>query len=500
MRVNDAEVIIVGGGPVGMTLALLLARRGTSVLLCERHAHPFAEPRAVGIDDETLRTWQKCGILEEIQPFILAGPVGETIFTYRDGTGRRLYTLQQRYGNLGYPEGAVFLQPSVEAVLRQHLMQLSCVRFCSGFTATHIHQDDHGVEVSGTQATGALFSFSSAYVVGCDGAKSLVREQAGIAFEGQDCPESWLILDTYDRHHDATQLPEQGVEVWCDPVYTCVTVPLPRGYRRWEIRLTADECGVLENDSPALEARLSRFRKGPLGEIIRKKEIRFSARQAAQYRKGRIFIAGDAAHVTPPFAAQGLVSGIRDVANLSWKLSAVVANEYPDSVLDSYDCERRAHQKKMIQLALALGHLMMPHSVFEALLVKMLFACIRNMPVRVQNMFVLRGHHLQPRLRDGFLGPRGGRYFPQANVQLNTGEQCPMDELLGEQMTWLSFCPSPLPESKWPPEVAAVLSDKTTRLVCGKDFVDFSHAYAEFAHEYVIVRPDRVIYARIRSA
>lgn len=499
MRANDADVIIVGGGPVGMTLALLLAQRGTSVLVCERHERPFSEPRAVGIDDETLRTWQNCGVLDAIQPFILAGPVGETIFTYRDGTGRRLYDLQQRHGNLGYPEGAVFLQPSVEAVLRQHVMQFACVRFCSGFTVTHIQQDANSVEVRGTQATGHPFSFSSAYVVGCDGAKSLVREHAGIVFEGRDCPESWLILDTYNRHHDTTELPEQGVEVWCDPVYTGVTVPLPRGYRRWEIRLTADECGVLEHDGPALEARISRFRKGPLGEIIRKKEIRFSARQAAQYRKGRILIAGDAAHVTPPFAAQGLVSGIRDVANLSWKLSAVVSQEQPDALLDSYDCERRAHQRKMIQLALALGRLMMPHSRVEASLVHMLFACLQKMPPRIQNCFVLRGNHLQPHLHAGFLGHRGGRYFPQAEVRMPNGHTCLIDHLLGNHIAVVSFCSRPISDMPMSRDVAAMLTGTVTHLVCGRDFVDFSRAYAEFAHEYVIVRPDRVIYARIRS-
>lgn len=495
----DADVAIIGAGPVGLTLALLLVRSGCSVLLFERHPKPFSEPRAVGIDDETLRVWQACGVLEKIRPFILVGPPGETVFTYRDATGKGFFSLSQQHGNLGHPEGAVFLQPPTEEVLRSVLANEPNVRLLVGHEVERLTQTATEARAEGRMLEGTPFAYTSRYLVGCDGARSRVREQAGIAFPGIDCPGSWLILDVLDKNWHEGELPDQGVEVWCEPGRTNVTVPLPSGYRRWEMLLSKDELGTLVNDDVAIRKRIAQYRPQDRPNIVRRKEICFSARQASCYRAGRMLIAGDAAHITPPFAAQGLVSGVRDVANLAWKLVAVLQGRQPETLLDTYDAERRQHQRRMLDLALALGRIMMPRTHLEAVLVRSFLRLINAFPAVIADRFVLRGGHLQPHLKSGCIGSGGGSYFPQADVVDATGCTVPFDTLLGKGFALVIFAVdgqvAAVSES-----AQALMSPDTPCLRLGKDFSDPSHAYTSFVGETVLVRPDRIIHTRIRQS
>ena len=491
----DADVAIIGAGPVGLTLALLLARSGCSVLLFERHPKPFSEPRAVGIDDETLRVWQACGVLEKIRPFILVGPPGETVFTYRDATGKGFFSLTQQQGNLGHPEGAVFLQPPTEEVLRSVLADEPNVRLLVGHEVEQLTQTATEARAEGYMQEGTPFAYTSRYLVGCDGARSRVREQAGITFPGIDCPGAWLILDVLDKNWHDGDLPDQGVEVWCEPGRTNVTVPLPSGYRRWEMLLSNDEIGTLVNDDTAIRKRIAQYRSQDQPNIVRRKEIRFSARQASGYRAGRMLLAGDAAHITPPFAAQGLVSGVRDAANLAWKLAAVLQGRQPEVLLDTYDEERRQHQRRMLDLALALGRIMMPRTHLEAVLVRSFLRLINAFPAVIADRFVLRGGHLQPHLKSGCIGPGGGSYFPQADVVDATGCTIPFDTLLGRGFALVDFS-SDGQEKNVPQSAQALLSPDTPFLRLGKNFTDPCNAYAAFAGETLLVRPDRIIYAR----
>ncbi len=494
----DADVSIIGAGPVGLTLALMLAQKGCSVLLFERHPKPFSEPRAVGIDDETLRTWQACGILDKIDPYTLAGPPGEVVFTYRDGQGKGFFSLVQNQGNLGHPEGAVFLQPSTEEVLRAALAKEPKVRLFMGHEVERLTQTNTETCTEGQALDGSPFSFTARYLVGCDGARSQVREQAGIAFPGIDCPGDWLILDVLDADWKVGDLPDQGVEVWCEPGRTTVTVPLPCGYRRWEILLSTDAVGTLVNDDEAIRKRIAQQRPKDNPTIIRRKQIHFSARQASRYRAGRMLIAGDAAHVTPPFAAQGLVSGIRDVANLAWKLAAVLEGRQPETLLDTYDAERRDHQRKMIDLALFLGRIMMPRTQFEAFLVRSFLRLINAFPASIIGAFVLRGGHLQPHLKKGCIGPGGGSYFPQADVRDAAGRTVPFDRLLGVGFAVVNFTWDKK-EAGLSASVHSLLPADTPRLCLGKDFTDPDNAYAAFAGETLVIRPDRIIHTRLTN-
>lgn len=256
-----------------------------------------------------------------------------------------------------------------------------------------------------------------------------------------------------------------------------------------------EEIGTLVNDDAAIRKRIAQYRPQDQPNIVRRKEICFAARQASCYRAGRMLIAGDAAHITPPFAAQGLVSGIRDAANLAWKLIVVLQGRQPESLLDTYDAERRQHQRRMLDLALALGRIMMPRTHLEAVMVRAFLRLINAFPAFIADRFVLRGGHLQPHLKSGCIGPGGGSYFPQADVVDATGGMVPFDTLLGKGFALVSF--SSDGHAKDVPEaVQAWVSPDTPRLRLGKDFTDPCSAYEAFAGETVLVRPDRIIYAR----
>lgn len=450
----------------------------------------------MGIDDETLRTWQACGVLEQIVPFTLAGPPGATVFTYRDGRGKGFFSLVQNQGNLGHPEGSVFLQPSTDEVLRAALAKESKVRVLAGHDVQQVTQTSTETLSEGRTVDGAGFSYTARYLVGCDGARSKVREQAGITFPGIDCPGAWLILDGVEAGWKAGDIPDQGVEVWCEPGRTTVTVPLPCGYRRWEILLRKEEAGVLVDDDDAIRKRIAQYRPKDKPTIIRRKEIHFSARQASCYRAGRMLIAGDAAHVTPPFAAQGLVSGIRDVANMAWKLAAVLEGRQLETLLDTVEVERRPHQRKMIDLALFLGRVMMPRTRLEALVVRSFLRLINAFPPIITGKFVLRGGHLHPHLEKGCIGTGGGSYFPQAEIRDAAGRTVPFDRLLGTGFAIVNFS-ADKQEAGLSASARELLAADTPRLRLGKEFTDPGHAYAAFDGETVLIRPDRIIHTRL---
>ena len=324
------DVAIVGFGPTGATLALALGRSGLDVVVYERSAAAYSMPRACHIDAEVARILARHG-LEPHLHHLLTESAG---MEYVDGSGRRLFSFEgfEREPLLGWHEDYVFVQPELEAVLRSEVASLANV---------HVHL---GVEAPPV----ASLLEEARYVVGCDGASSPVRQQLGVEFVDLDYDEPWLVVDVMlDREPD-TPLPDIIQQV-CDPERLATFVPSHGRHRRWEFLLA-------EGEDPDPWALLAPWGVTPAhGELVRAVKYRFHALVADRWRVGRVFLAGDAAHMMPPFMGQGLCSGVRDADNLAWKLVEVVRSDGDEGLLDSYEAERRPHTEAVVAMSIEAG-------------------------------------------------------------------------------------------------------------------------------------------------
>ncbi len=346
----DCDVAIVGYGPVGSTLAILLAQHGHSVTVLERWPEAYPMPRAVHFDDEVGRILQSCGVGESLDE--ISEPAD--VYEWRNGTGTTLV----RFGSVGmgrngWPPSSMFNQPALEARLEASASELSSIAVHRGVDAVGVAQDDDGVTITARDRGGAIHEVRSRYAVGCDGANSTVRQLLDIPSTDLGFFYDWLIVDVIlnePRVYDPI-----NVQV-CDPTRPTTAVSGGPGRRRWEfMRLPSESLDDL-NDVDAAWKLLAAWDVTPLNATLERHAVyTFSARHAEQWRTGRVLLAGDAAHLMPPFAGQGMCSGIRDAANLAWKLDTVLAGRSTASVLDSYEEERLPHARGVIDLSIELG-------------------------------------------------------------------------------------------------------------------------------------------------
>ena len=345
------DVAIVGLGPVGATLAAGLAMRGARVVALERSTEPHAQPRAAHLDDDALRVLQGVGALapvlaagRPIDGFDLTSPAGETLLRARKRVA----------WPTSLPPALLVHQPDVEAALRARLSELA-VDVRLGVEVAQIAQDAAGV----TLTSRAGDRVRARLAVGCDGARSGVREAIGVALAGGRFEERWLVVDVLVPH--GADLPERLLQI-ADARQPATYVPFPGRRRRWEFRLAdaADAEAVRQPD--AVRDRLRRF-LAPAGvdpsavEIERAAVYTFHDLVATGWRRGRVLLAGDAAHQMPPFLGQGLGAGVRDAATLGWMLPLVARGVARPSLLDVYPAERRPHVEATTRLAVRLGRL-----------------------------------------------------------------------------------------------------------------------------------------------
>ena len=345
------DVAIVGLGPVGAALAAGLAMRGARVVVLERSTAPHAQPRAAHLDDDALRVLQGVGALSPVlaagrplDGFDLVRPTGETLLRARKRVA----------WSMSLPPALLVHQPDVEDALRARLDELG-VEVRLGIEVVAIAQDADGV----TLASAAGAPVRARYAVGCDGARSRVREAMGVALEGGRFEERWLVIDA--RVPPRADLPERLLQI-ADADQPATYVPFPGRRRRWEFRLAPAEAAEGARQPDAVRARLRPF-LAPAGvdpaavAIERAAVYTFHDLVAARWRRGRILLAGDAAHQMPPFLGQGLGAGLRDVATLGWMLPLVARGIASPSLLDVYQAERRPHVETTTRLAVRLGRL-----------------------------------------------------------------------------------------------------------------------------------------------
>ncbi|ACT60261.1 bifunctional 3-(3-hydroxy-phenyl)propionate/3-hydroxycinnamic acid hydroxylase [Hirschia baltica] len=415
---NEYDVIVIGAGPTGMTLALFLAQNGVKTLVLDKEEDVYPLPRAAHIDHEIMRIFQDLGVADVVESTCRSSKT----YDFVTGDGRMLMQFDglDAIGPGGWPVGNMIHQPSIERILRDAASKNSNLDLWTNCEFEAFFENDSGVAVvlkSGEKSV----RLSASFLVGADGARSSVRRQAGIEQEDLNFDEPWLVVDAIV--HDFDRLPKVNLQI-CDPERPTSCVLMGSGRHRWEFMLKPDEVPEEMARDSVVAGLLEPWGVEGAVEIERTAVYRFNAKVAKSWRKARVFLAGDAAHLTPPFAGQGMCAGIRDAANLAWKLVQFLKFGASDGLLETYQNERDAHARGYIQLAIAMGQTVCMTDIAKA-------------EARDADMLAARAERrlLAPppplHLKAGFLSDSvaAGHYFPQFRLEGSCVVR--LDEILG---------------------------------------------------------------------
>lgn len=356
---TDFDVAIVGYGPTGQLLAILLAQRGYRVGVFERWPEIYPLPRAVHFDDEVGRIFQAAGLRDEV--LAITDPVPD-FYEWRNRAGDALLKIDWATpGAQGWPTANFFSQPDLQTVLDRRVRELPSVEVHRGWAVESF--EDRGEVIAlqaeqgriGEAAPAASREATARYLIGADGANSRVRELIGSEMLDLGfVPFDWLIVDV--KPHDQQRMWSPMNWQLCDPARPTTVVSGGPGRRRWEfMRLPHETIEALNTEETAWRLLEPWGMTPATAELERHTVYRFMARYAERWRRGHALLAGDAAHLMPPFAGQGMCNGLRDASNLAWKLDLVLSEVAPDALLDSYQSERLDHARQWIAFSAALG-------------------------------------------------------------------------------------------------------------------------------------------------
>jgi len=458
----DCDVLIVGGGPTGVTLASLLAGRGVSVIVAEKEADIFPLPRAAHIDHEGMRILQEAGAADAV----MANSRRADRYEFRNAKGHVLMAFggAENIGPGGWPIANMIHQPSVEAALRRALAERDADALRNSWEMLSFVDDSDGVAAVFATPQGER-TLRSRCLVGADGARSPVRKALDIEFEDLGFEEPWLVVDVLVD--DPSRLPTANLQI-CNPARPTTCVLMGKGRHRWEFMILPGEKQDEVGSDGSVERLLAPWKVAGAVRIERKAVYTFRARIARQWRKGRVLLAGDAAHQTPPFAGQGMCSGLRDAANLAWKLAATIKGEANDALLDTYQPERALNLRATIDMAIMMGRMVCTTSK--------LGAALRDAKLGLARLLgkLPDGPPAYPPLKTGAImsgSPGAGSYFPQF-VARNGAR---LDEMLGLDK-WL-ISRSDIENSRYAPFAA-----------------DLREWLQSHSAEAVLVRPDRYVF------
>ncbi|MEM9620042.1 MAG: bifunctional 3-(3-hydroxy-phenyl)propionate/3-hydroxycinnamic acid hydroxylase [Pseudomonadota bacterium] len=360
------DVAILGLGPVGCLAAILLARAGLSVVAVEQDTTVYKLPRAVNLDAEIVRALQPCGLAEAVDALLQTVRPGERVGFANSKREFLFGTRVADFGANGWQPMNMFDQPELEGFLREHALADPRVASYVGYRATAVTQDADTAQLSIEPVDDdnpAVESVRARYLLACDGASSFVRRSLQIDWVNLGYDHDWLVVDVTTKPGHTLELSTLQV---CDPArittYVCTKDP----YRRWEFKLNPGETWEEMLQPERISSLLDAWTPRDTYSIRRAAVYQFHAATAATWRDRRIFIAGDAAHQTPPFLGQGMNSGMRDVINLAWKLPLVLRGLASPDLLDTYQAERDAHAHDLVDWAVSLGQLMEHMAAVEA--------------------------------------------------------------------------------------------------------------------------------------
>lgn len=428
----ETDVLIVGAGPCGITLANLLGVYGLKATIIDQSTEVIDYPRGVGVDDESLRVFQASGLGETVHKDMIQNQA----LIWFDSRFNKLAEIAPSGQPFGWPRRNSFLQPKLEVKLREGLARFDQVELLLGRELVDLVQDREAVTAEIRDAEGATQFIRAQYVVGADGGRSTVRSLIGAKLEGTSLPARWLVVDIKNSTYHA---PFSGNYISSERPF--VSIDLPFGYRRFEFRLHSEETPE-EMSKPEAVERLIQTHfdwKGPMPGIERARVYTHHSRVADKFKAGRVFLAGDAAHLQPPWFGQGMNSGIRDAANLAWKLAAVVGHGVQPQLLDTYEVERRGHAKALVELATTLGKVYSPRNKFGEKVRSYGFRAMRRIPATRDYLLQMKFKPM-PYYKDGIvLDPKAkgpvGRMFIQPDVELPDGSRVKFDTAAGDWFT-----------------------------------------------------------------
>jgi 3-(3-hydroxy-phenyl)propionate hydroxylase len=475
------DVAIVGAGPAGVIAANLCGVYGLSAVALDRAQDVYDLPRAVGMWDDVQRILDEAGVLEAVLPATEI-PCGAE---FTDAAGHRINGVEiprdLRTPN-GYPLIRTFHQPSMEAAARAALKRFDDVELRVSQEVVALEQNDDHVSLVVRDCTSGETSLVEArWVIGCDGASSFVRKSCGIAWDSLGYDHDWLVVDVHLKR--AVNLPPLMTQV-CDPERPATIIPLPLDMHRWEFQLRDGETKEEMERHERVFELLAPWLAPADAEVVRAVVYRFHATIAETFRHGRVFLAGDAAHQTPPFMGQGLCSGVRDAANLVWKIHHVTRGLMNDELLDSYTEERRPMTLAAVK-----------HSVRTGQLIDAYAEMGRGGPEPSAELqaYAYGGSAQLPLLSTGLLaeadGEWVGQFVPQCKVRCD-GVDGAFDAVVGPRWAIVSA---------QDPRASMSAESRRGWEALGAAYVSVPEPTGAMlglllAHATVVVRPDRIVY------
>jgi 3-(3-hydroxy-phenyl)propionate hydroxylase len=481
------DVAVIGYGPTGATAANLLGQMGLKVLVIERDPDVYSRARAISTDEEVMRVWQSVGLADRLQQEMLP----DRPLNFVDADGVPFIDLNITSRGSGHPPQQFLYQPAVDRVLREGVERFANVEVLLEYECLRALPKGDEVELMLADLRSDTFKrLHASYVIAADGGSSPTRGQLGVGYSGRTYTERWVVIDTkvlkeWDAH--------DRLRFHCNPTRPTVDCPTPLGHHRWEYPARTDE----DEQNLLRESEIWKV-LGAQGitpehvEILRAVIYSHHVRVADRWRVGRVFLAGDAAHAMPPWIGQGMSAGVRDVANLCWKLAAVLRRQAPDSLLDSYQAERKPHVTEVTRRACFVGRMITERDRVIAAIRNHVFRALTRVPGVNASLLKLTWIP-DARYKDGFFasGHRAvGWQIPQPWVSDVTGAPVRLDDILAGQWSILHTGTPPAGADAWTKLGAPTIRITEPTLI---RWLQRKNAAA------VVVRPDGFIYAAARS-